>query len=46
MAEIDRCQTVIDVNNRVAALAEHLGDEDRDALLDHAGVRRTELGAK
>ena len=45
-AEIDRCETVIDVNNKVAAFSDLLGDEDRDALVDHAGVRRIELGAK
>lgn len=46
MAEIDACETVIDVNARVEELAEQLSQEDGDELFVHAGVRKTELGAK
>lgn len=45
-AEIDACENVIDVNRKVEALAADLSDEDGDELFVHAGVRRTELGAK
>lgn len=43
---IDRCETVIDVNAKVEALLPELSEEDGDELFVHAGVRRTELGAK
>ena len=46
MAQIDACETVIDVNSRVEELAQHLSDEEGDELFVHAGVRKTELGAK
>ncbi|WP_414714618.1 RecT family recombinase [Sphingobium sp. LMC3-1-1.1] len=46
MEEIDVCQTVIDVNARVEELAQQLSQEDGDELFVHAGVRKTELGAK
>lgn len=43
---IDRCEPVIDVNAKVEAMAAELSEEDGDELFVHAGVRRTELGAK
>jgi len=45
-AIIDACQTVIDVNAKLDALAPELSEEDGDELFVHAGVRKTELGAK
>lgn len=44
--ELDRCEIVIDLNNRLDALLEHFGDADRDELLDYAADRRDALGAK
>ncbi|MCB4863196.1 recombinase RecT [Sphingobium sp. PNB] len=46
MAEIDACETVIDVDRKVQELALMLSEEDGDELYVHAGVRKTELGAK
>ena len=46
MAEIDRCETVIDINAKLEAALPDLTDEEYDELRDHAGVRKTELGAK
>lgn len=46
MAEIDRCTTVIDVNAKLEALCADLSEADGDELHVHAGVRKTELGAK
>lgn len=46
MAEIDRCETVIDINAKLEAALPDLTDEEYDELRAHAGVRKTELGAK
>ena len=46
MAIIDRCETVIDVNAKLDAALPDLTDEEYDELRAHAGVRKTELGAK
>lgn len=43
---IDACETVIDVNAKLEALTAELSEEDGDELHIHAGVRKTELGAK
>jgi phage recombination protein Bet len=44
MEEIDRCQTVIDVNSKLEALCLDLSEADGDELHVHASVRKTELG--
>lgn len=44
--EIDRCEIVPDVNARVLALREHLGEEDASDLMLYAGNRIEELKAK
>lgn len=46
MAIIDRCQNVIDVNAKLEAALPDLSDDEYDELRVHAGVRKTELGAK
>lgn len=46
MALIDRCETVIDVNAKLEAALPDLSDDEYDELHVHAGVRKTELGAK
>jgi recombination protein RecT len=43
---IDACETVIDVNAKLESLLPDLSEEDGDDLFVHAGVRKTELGAK
>lgn len=44
VAEIDGCGTVIDVNQHTAALLPLLGEEDADALRNHAMDRIANLG--
>lgn len=41
--EIDRCEIVADVNNCVAALLEHLDEDDGAALREHAIAKTAEL---
>lgn len=43
--EIDEADSVAEVNERVAALREHLDDEDRDALASHAMGRLEAMAA-
>ena len=43
MEEIDQCTLVMDVNNRLAALREHLGNADAGELTLYAGTKIDEL---
>lgn len=45
-SELDACEIVIDLNNRLAALIDHFSDDERDELLEYAAERRAALGAK
>ncbi|MFK4794915.1 recombinase RecT [Sphingobium sp. ZW T5_29] len=44
-AQIDGCETVIDVNSKVAALVNDMSDDDADILREHAMERIAELKA-